>query len=193
MRRISLFCSLLLALSAPAFGQDAANFPKHEIRVGWGDMMYETAVFRNSPSAYNYGYTGHIFGEYLYGFTSVFGLGFEADFENVRWDTPQSDGHNFYNLTFMPTCRFTYYRKGIVTMYSGLGVGLTINGGSETDYKGRTTACAPALGITAYGISVNWNKLFGTFEVGGLNALVGKNEIYMAASRIFTISIGVRL
>lgn len=194
MRKFTIFfCLAFLCVTAASAQEKTPEFPRHEIRLGWGDMLYETAVFRNTPSKFNYGYTGHIFGEYQYSFNHWFGLGFEADFENVRWDEKKSSNHNFYNLTFMPTARFTYYRKGILTMYSGLGIGLTINGGTDIDYKGRSTACAPALNITAYGISVAWKQFFATFEIGGLNALVSKNEVYMAGSRLMAVSIGIRL
>ena len=191
MRRLVLFLAIVASLQT--LHAQNATFPRHEIRVGWGDMLYETAVYRNTPSRQNVKYAGHFFGEYQYNFNRWLGVGFEADFERVTWDTQNSSGQNFHNITFMPTARFTYFRKGIVTMYGGLGLGLTINGGSETDFKGRTTACAPCIGLTAYGISVAWNKLFAAFELGGLNAFINHNEVYMAGSRLLSLSIGIRL
>jgi len=188
-----LFLTIALsAISVAVFAQ--SPHPTHEWRLGWGDPMFETAVFYDNNDAYSYGFTGHIFGEYQYNFNNWLGVGFECDFENVSWTKRDETKANFYNLGLMPTVRFTYFRKGIVTMYSGLGIGLNINGGSEQDYKGRYTVCAPLLNITAYAVSVNWlPNWFATFEFGGLNALNGKQEIFMVGSRLFSISIGYRL
>lgn len=186
-RIISVAVAVLFAVAASA--QTTSN----EVRIGWGDMFYESAVFHNTPSRNNYHHTGHFFAEYQRNLTKWLGVGFEADIEGVNWtNTKTKANDNFYNLCLFPTVRFTYFRKGIVTMYSGLGFGLNINGGSETDYLGRKTVCAPLINITAYAISLNWNNLFGTFEIGGLNAENGKNEVFMAGSRILSISFGYR-
>lgn len=193
MSRVGSTLILLFLTTFVAVGQEK-GYNTHEWRLGWGDMMFEHAIYHNTPENYNYCHIGHFFGEYQCNLTNWFGLGFEGDWEKVLWDTEGKTDCNFYNLSFLTTMRFTYYRKGIVTMYSGLGAGLTINGGSELDYKGRKTIVAPALNITAYGISFNFTPhWFGTFEIGGLNALNGKNEVLMAASRIFSLSIGYRL
>lgn len=202
MKRFALSALTVLLASLTLSAQDSVQFPRHEVRIGWGDMAFEHGAFYNTYSKSNYRYAGHFFGEYQYAVANWFGVGFEADYEQVTWDvnasqgqtlpTPEKD-HFFYNLTLMPTLRFTYFRKGAVTMYSGLGFGLTVNGGSDLDYKGRKVTSSPALGITAYGISVGWGKVFIAAELGGLNAMVSKDEIYMAASRLLSLSIGLRL
>lgn len=191
---------LSLALSIiSVVGLAQTGHPTHEWRLGWGDPMFETAVFYDNAEQYGHAYTGHIFGEYQYNLKRWLGLGFECDFENVDWQTLNRQTNNvgkdnFYNIGLMPTVRFTYFRKGIVSMYSGVGVGLNINGGSEKDYLGRYTVCAPLLNLTAYAVSVNWlPNWFATFEIGGLFALNGKQEVFMLGSRLFSISIGYRL
>lgn len=201
---IPLIAVILLTATHTATAQTPAtpSYPKQEWRLGWGDMMYETGVYYNTPTDFKHSYSGHIFGEYQYNLNSWLGVGGEIDWEGVWWThrdgsftAPTAERKaNYFNLSIMPTVRFTYYRKGIVTMYSGVGLGLNINGGTEIDYKGRQTVCAPVLNITAYGISLNWNPhWFGTFEIGGLNSLNGKQEIFMIGSRLFSISIGYRL
>jgi len=192
MKKLTLITAFL-ALALPAFALDPA--PAMEVRVGWGDPMYESAVFYNSTQKNKYSYTGHFFAEYLHSISDWFGLGIQADVEGVYWNSAKSESRdNFHNISFFPTARFTYYRKGIVTMYSGIGLGLNINTGSETDYLGRRTVCSPLINITAYAISVNFTpNWFGTFEIGGLNALNGKQEFFMLGSRLLSISFGYRL
>lgn len=163
------------------------------VRLGWGDPMFETAVWYKSGTKSDYRYSGHVFGEFQYPLTGWLGVGFEADFSKVSWDGGMESRDYFTNLCLIPTVRFTYYRKGRVTMYGGLGYGLNINSGTEKDYKGRTTACAPVLNLTAYGISVGFGHWFGAFELGGLNCLIGKQEIYMVGSRLLSLSIGYSL
>ena len=39
---------------------------RNELRVGWGDMLYERAMYHNSNGTDHYRYTGHVFAEYQY-------------------------------------------------------------------------------------------------------------------------------
>ena len=184
---VSFLATLLLPLWA------SAQTPSNEVRIGWGDPLFETAVYYNNSTKTGYHYSGHIFAEYQRSILSWLGVGFETDFESVSWTmVKEGDKGNYFNLSFFPTVRFTYFRKGMVTMYSGLGLGVNINGGTETDYRGRKTICAPLVDITAYAISLNRGNFFGTFEIGALNAVNGKNEIFMAGSRLLAISLGYR-
>ena len=179
---------LLPLISSMAYDREENAALKHEVRIGWGDSMYESAVFYNSYSRSNYRYSGHLFGEYQYHFNHFLSAGLQLDWEKVSWN----DGEYFTNLSILPDVRFTYFHRPWVNMYSGLGIGLCVNSGTDVDYKGRTTACSPCVGLTAFGISVGRNGWFGSFEIGGLNALVGTNEIYMAGSRLLSISFGYR-
>ena len=113
----------------------------------------------------------------------------QLDWEKVSWNSNEF----FTNFSIIPDVRFTYFRRPWLNMYSGLGYGLCINSGTDVDYLGRTTVCCPVLSLTAFGISVTHPKgFFGSFEIGGLNAIVSKNEIYMAGSRLLSISFGYR-
>jgi hypothetical protein len=92
----------------------------------------------------------------------------------------------------MATTRFTYLHSKYVSLYSGLGVGLNINTGSELDYRGRKTVLAPALNLTVLGMSVGDEKWFGAVEFGGLYSLMNMHEVYLTGSRMFTLSVGRR-
>ena len=193
MRKLVLASATLALLLIPLCASAQTSFPVNEVRVGWGDPMFETAAFYNNSTKNDYRYSGHFFAEYQHNFLKWLGVGFETDFERVSWNVVKDGSRgNYYNLSFFPTVRFTYFRKGIVTMYSGLGVGLNFNGGTETDYLGRKTICAPLVDITAYAISLDFGNFCGTFEIGALNSVLGKNTIFMAGSRLLSLSIGYR-
>jgi hypothetical protein len=124
------------------------------------------------------------------------------DYSGVVWDKVQRNGIgeeikrdkncNFHNIAIMVTTRFTYLHSKYVLLYSGLGVGLNINTGSEIDYRDRKTALAPALNLTVLGMSVGNEKWYGAVEFGGLYSLMNIQEVYLAGSRMFTLSVGCR-
>jgi len=204
-----------LIFSVPAFAQetvekDILEFqPKSEcakkvtpiVRIGWGDMMFEAASWYTNSTNFNYRYIGHFFGEFQYPLLDWLSVGFMADWSSVNWDTratwdgPVIDRNRcFTNISLVPEIRFTYFRKGRVEMYSGLGYGLNVNTGTELDWMNRKTACATVLDLTLYGISVGCDRWFASFDLGGLNSVVHmKREVYMLGSRIFSFSIGYRL
>lgn len=155
-------------------------------------MAFEKVAFRNSQQNTGYRYAGHFFAGYRYSFYKWLSVGFDADFSSVSWKENGHPGHNSQNIALLPSARFTYFDKGIVRMYGGLGAGVNVNTGSEIDFKGRRTIVAPALNPVFYGISLNWKNYFGAFELGGLFSANGKNEIFLG-SRIISVAIGVRL
>lgn len=194
---------------------------KHEIRIGWGDQMFETlnwqttsaiAVLPQSdflhPEDYRqsrdeqYRYTQHWFAEYQYRVNRWFGAGLMFDGSGVLWKNVVRDGygkeisstnHNFYNLLILPTARFTYYNHKYVSLYSSLGVGLDINGGTETNMWGKKTDYGFAFSAAVLGVSANYQRWFWTFEYGGTYALKSGNEVFLLKSRIFSLSFGVHL
>jgi len=196
MKKIALISLFLLTVSSSLRAQE---FPRHEWRAGWGDMRYEKAVFFDRAELYDYHHNGHFFTEYQYGTLPWLGVGAKVDFLNVNWKSRYDDDKHYYcNLCIIPELRFTYMRKGLFSMYSGIGVGLLINGGSETDYLGRRTVCAPVYDLTAVSCSVQWGKgaasrWFSTLELGCMVSLNNKREVFMLGSRLISISIGYRL
>lgn len=194
--------------------QIASNRP-HELRIGWGDQLFETLVWYNKPyytlypesfvGVYNenHRYTQHWFLEYQYRIKYWFNFGAMVNYSGVLWDEVHRNGKgeelsrekdkHFHNISMLITLRFTYLHSKYVSMYSGLGVGLNLNTGSEIDYWGRQTVIAPALNMTVLGLSIGNEQWFGAFEFGGLYSLMNSNEVYLAGSRMFTASVGVRL
>ena len=186
----------------------------HEVRIGWGDQLFETLVWYNQPhptlypETYigkyeeRYRYTQHWFVEYQYRVRYWVNVGAMIDYSGVIWDKVRRNGIgeevssekncNFHNIAIMATARFTYMHSKYVLLYSVLGAGLNINTGSEIDYRGRKTTMAPALNLTVLGMSVGNEKWFGAVEFGGLYSLMNMNEVYLAGSRMFTLSVGCR-
>ena len=186
----------------------------HQLRIGWGDQMFETLVWYHQPHSTIYPesyigqyeedfrYVQHWFAEYQYRVRYWFNVGAMVDYSGVLWDKVHRNGKgeelereedcNFHNIAILLTMRFTYFHSKYVSLYSGLGAGLNINTGSELDYHDRYTACAPALNITALGMSVGNERWFGAVEFGGLYSLMNMYEVYMAGSRMFTVSVGCR-
>ena len=186
----------------------------HEVRIGWGDQLFETLVWYNQPHSTlypesyigqyeeEYRYVQHWFAEYQYRVRYWFNVGAMVDYSGVVWDKVRRNGAgeevsrdedcNFHNIAIMFTTRFTYMHSKYVSLYSGLGLGLNINTGSELDYHHRKTALAPALNLTVLGMSVGNEKWFGAVEFGGLYSLLNMHEVYLAGSRMFTLSVGCR-
>lgn len=187
----------------------------HELRIGWGDQMFETLVWREVgypvgiPSTYqgiyqeNFRYTQHWFAEYMYNVNYWYGIGMLFDYSGVLWDNVTRNGEGkvmntvdnrcFHNISIMPVIRFSYMHTEYISLYSALGIGLNLNTGTEIDYKGRTTALAPVMNISLLGLRVGKGRWYGIMELGGMLSLVDTNEIYMFGSRIFTASVGCRL
>lgn len=187
----------------------------HEIRIGWGDQMFETFMWRNQgyitvmPPTYqatyneHFRYTQHWFVEYLYNVNYWYSFGAQIDYSGVIWDEVTRNGegleiqreknHSFHNISILPTVRFSYFHREYTSLYSSIGVGININTGTELDYKSRQTAVAPAVNIALLGLRVGKGRFYGLIEIGGLFSLVTSDEVYMLGSRIFTTSFGVRL
>ena len=200
-----LFFALSTVFSLKAMTRDSICSKPNEFRIGWGDMMFETAVFHADHYTGNYRYTGHLFTTYQHRFLPWLSAGLCFDYEHVLWQksidkipftkstTDQRVNADFFNLCFIPQVRFTYYWSKYVNLYSGLGCGLLINGGSERNFRGQKTAFSPVLEITALGVQVGNDHWFGTIELGGLNAMSSLVDFYMLASRLFSASVGYRL
>ena len=188
---------------------------RNEIRIGWGDQLFETLMWHNPnnytlsmPKDYrqtyheNYRYHQHLWLEYQYRFAYWFSLGAMMDCSEVAWDDVVRNGqgieqrrdpnHYFYNVVIMPTIRFTYFHHPNVNFYSGLGLGMDVNGGTEKNAKGHTVDVGAALNITVFGISANYQRWFAAVDFGGMYALKNVNTIFMASSRIINVSIGAR-
>ena len=211
---------VLLALSCAVFSVQAETKWDHithrnELRIGWGDQLFETLMWHNPtsivksmPTTYSqtyhedYRYFQHLWIEYQWRFTHWFSMGAMADGSAVKWDDVtrngqgveigRDPGHYFYNIIVMPTIRFTYFHHPNVNLYSGLGIGVDINSGTETNTKGQYTDFGAAVDVTVFGVSANYDRWFMTVDFGGMTAFKNSQAIYLAASRMINVSIGAR-
>jgi len=188
---------------------------KNELRVGWGDQLFESLMWHNPTSIIttmpaswqktyheNYSHNQHIWVEYQRRFNRWFGLGAMMDMSEVGWNDVTRDGTGaelsrsdrkyFYNVVIMPTVRFTYFHHPNVNLYSGLGLGVDINGGTEANAKGQKTDIGAAFNLTVFGVSANYKRFFCSFDLGGMFALKNKDTIFMASSRMLNVGLGVR-
>lgn len=215
MRRLSkivtaLFLTVIGLSSAFCQNEKPAIDYRHSVRIGWGDMITETILFRptlsgtwSNPNAlpdnylhhetFDFGYTGHLFTEYQYRLTKVTSLGIQADMEGIFWKEGVFDKyHNLvseatsvrnWDVTLLATARFTYFDRPWVRLYSGLGVGVLF----AFDNQGGFGA-APAFNLNWIGAEVGKGPWGGSFELGGLNALANTKTFYQFFSRIFSLS-----
>jgi len=206
MKKILLIVLSLLPLVLMAENMTDRSWHRHEIRIGYGDPLFETMVWHESSAnfslerTYNYRYSGHIFGEYHYRPNAWFSYGGQIDYQQVWWTVGSNQIYdkivekecNFFDISIMPTYRFTFFWTDWVNLYCGGGFGLFINGGSEKDYLERQVTFAPVFDLRLLGISIGRDMFFGTFDFGGMFAFRGASEIYMVGSRMMSASFGVR-
>ena len=209
---IAFFCLAATASAETKWGYLERH---NEIRIGWGDQLFESLMWHNPTSIAttmpetwqatykeNYKHYQHLWLEYQWRFTHWFSLGAMFDGSGVSWDNvtrngkgvelSRSDQQYFYNLVIMPTVRFTYFHHPNVNLYSGIGIGMDINGGTEVNGYGQHTVVGFAINGTVFGVSANYDRWFMTVDFGGLTALRDANNFYMAVSRIINVGIGAR-
>lgn len=205
---ILLLAAWLAPVAMHAETKENRDQLKHEFRIGYGDPMFETMRWKDEPTKLgipmnarqDYRYTGHIYGEYMYRVNSWLGVGGQLDFGATMFNyntyklnadgnqyLAGSDPRYFYDVCLMPSVRFTYFHHEWVNLYSGVQLGVGIHG----DYKGRTE-CGAAFGLTALGVSVGREHLFGTFEFGGLSNIQSLTAIYTLWTKWFNVSVGYR-
>lgn len=220
---IILTLAIMLAVtSLKAETRHERDSLRHEIRIGWGDQMFESLMWQvTSPVAYypktdfldpadvrqhrdeGYKYHQHWFAEYQYRVNRWLGVGFMLDCSGVSWKTVTRDGYGevlqssskkyFCNIAMMPDVRFTFFNHEYVSLYAGLGLGLNVNSGTEKDIFEKYTDVGFAANATLFGVAVNYKRWFLNFEHGGIFSLKDSETVYMVMSRMFSISIGVTL
>lgn len=215
---IALFFILFPVLAATnihAEEKDKQDFYRHEVRIGWGDQMFEKMMWHNTgyivtslPESEtlgyeeNYRYAQHIFAEYSYSFYSWLSAGMLFDASSCIWDDVTRNGAGveisreanrfFSNYAFIPNVRFTYFRRPYINIYSGLGLGLAINTGTTKNIYGQKTVCGIAGNLTMVGISGNYKQWFATAELNVYAAAKDTSHIFLFGSRFVTLSIGMR-
>ena len=210
---LALLC--FVAFNVAAESQWAYLNRRHEMRIGWGDQLFESLIWHNPtsyvramPAAYeqvyqeNFHHDQHIWLEYQWRYKGWFSFGAMTDISFVHWDevtrngrgaeVARDKGHYFYNLVIMPTMRFTYFHHEYVNIYSGIGFGMDINGGTEVDAHGKKTDVGAAVNFTVIGFSANYDRWLWSVDFGGMYALKNTDVIYMASSRIINVGFGAR-
>lgn len=182
----------------------ASAQPRHQVRLGWGDPLFETMAFHEGASpvgefvrTHDYCYTGHFFAEYLYRLTKVVSLGIQTDLEGIFWKETQTDAYRKpigpssssrnYDLSILPTVRLTFLDTPWVQLYAGGGIGLM----TAFD-NARNLELAPVLSLTPFAIQVGKGPWSGSLELGGLTSLKSDNKIYMLCSRLVSVSVNYR-
>lgn len=203
---ISVLCPLLVGLSASA-QQKPASFYKHEISVGVGDMLFETAIWHDQVHREygqigseidlfentDYSYTPHLFIEYYYRVSDWFNIGFDYDFQYTSWTEEHynaagfktgTSSEKFYNLCLMPSMRFNYLNKKHFNLYSIISLGLDVNGGTKADCFGKKTLVGAAADLRLIGFKFGSGHCWGFVDLGLLAALKDQNTIFLLGSEL---------
>lgn len=204
---LSFFALTVLGvgLSAADISSDSLKC-RQEIRLGIGDMMFETLVWNNqihkqyaSASAYlfpekrDYWYLPHISGEYSYHILPWLSVGAVLDFQMTGWNTYVYDGRNelvecrkenFTNLCIMPLARFNYFRREHVGLYSAITVGIDFNGGTEVDGFGHHTRAGLATDLRLIGVTAGNGHWWGFAELGGIFAMRNPRNLFLVGSEL---------
>ena len=175
MRKAILIILLLLPLTAWA-----GNPPKHHLRLGWGDMLYESLVFPSASKAKGgNGYSGHLFAGYQYNLTPVVSVGGQLDYEAIRC----SDMNN-YDLVLMPTIRFTYLDSDWAELHSGMGVGILAAFDNQGGFE-----MAPAMDLNFVGVQLGQGPLRMGLDLGCMISLMNTHKIYLMGARLLSVSL----
>lgn len=216
MKKILL--TLLIAFSATLNLRAESEFEyeayRNEVRLTMGDPFFESLIWHNDTHGdlhnqiddfsiflerQRCAWTPHFAIEYDFRLYNWLSLGAQVDYQYTSWHVLGYNNQNmilsdkrenFYNLSFIPKARFTYLFHEYINLYSGIGVGININGGSEVDLHGKNTVVAPVIDLTVLGIKAGYNRWYGLFEIGGLTSLKDDETIYMLFSKLFTLGAG---
>lgn len=185
---------------------------RHEVRLGIGGTAFERTFFPNSihmsytdrPSTASYvekqshSYLPHFFVEYDYTFLPWLTVGGQIDVGSFSWKNNTYKGgssliystekQNCQNITIQALCRFNWLRRKYFGLYSGLGLGVGINTGTEVDIYGKHTGVGVAVTPVLIGCTGGAGHWFGSLEISGINSLRGVHELYLVGGRMISIS-----
>ena len=142
--------------------------------------------------------SGHLFLGYRYDVNSWFSAGAEVDWFYLWSNSVHRNGYgeivgtydyHLHQLTIMPSIRFTYFRRPLVELYSGLGLGYTMYEGSYGVQHGFT------FSPTLFGVNVGNEHWFGEVELGGMATVTTSwfgNPGVLFSSRLLSVAVGYR-
>lgn len=184
MRRFLIL--ILLGVCAFCRAGNLPQGPRHQVRVGWGDMIFETLAFHKNVERSHVGYTGHIFTDYQFRCSKRVSVGAQADFEGIFWDEATGRSRN-YNTTVLGLVNFHWMDSEWVRLYSGLGAGVLI-----AFDNAHTCKLVPATNLTFLGVQVGKGHWAASLDLGMLNAFTGTTKVYMLGSRMLSASVVYR-
>lgn len=178
---------ILLLLWLVALGLSAAAQDRYLVRVGAGDSLFESLVFHPADETAHYTYSGHWFADFHYKLTRVVSVGGQLDWQSICWD--RSDGPRLknYDLSILPTVRFTWLDRKWVRLYSSLGAGLLV----AWDNDGGREA-APVFNLNGIGIQFGDGPWCGSADLGFMVSLKNVNHIYLMGARILSVGVNYR-
>lgn len=142
--------------------------------------------------------SGHLFLGYRYDVNSWFSAGAEVDWFYLWSNSVHRNGYgeivgkydsHLHQLTIMPSIRFTYFRRPLVELYSGLGLGYTMYEGSYGVQHGFT------FSPTLLGVNVGNEHWFAELELGGMATVTTSwfgNPGILFSSRLLSVAVGYR-
>ena len=183
------------------------SISRHSLRIGIGDMMFETVCWHNEihkdysaisdgiskSENVNFRYTPHFSAEYSYMALDWLSLGLVCDFQYTSWDRKyynnrnlltNSSRENFFNLSLLLNVRFNYFRRKHFGIYSSIAPGIDINGGSEADGFGRHTLAGAAVDLRLVGLTAGGGSHWGFIEFGMMAALKNPDSIFLFGSQL---------
>ncbi|MBP3203286.1 MAG: hypothetical protein J6M31_06770 [Bacteroidales bacterium] len=161
--------------------------PRHLVRLGWGDMLFETLAFHPTGNTSGYGYTGHVFADYHYSLTRVVSVGAQIDFQGIFWTEDASRRSRNYDLCILPSARFTWLDKPWVRLYSGLGAGVLF----AFDNAGEHAAL-PVFNLNSIGVQIGKGRWSGFIDLGFMVAIKNVSQVYMVGSRLVSVGVNYR-
>ena len=141
---------------------------------------------------------GHLFLGYQYYFNHWLSAGCELDWLRSQYRSDYLNGYGdlverarityLDQMTFMPTVRLTYFRRPLVELYSGLGLGYTL-------YADSFVSHGFAISPTLFGLNLGNEHWFAELELGGMATIatswVGRTG-WLFSSRILSLAFGYR-
>lgn len=156
-------------------------------------LMDCSVITYNGPKQF-----GHVFLGYRYDVNSWLSAGAEADWLYIWGSNSYRNGYgvflgdypySLHQFTIMPTVRFTYYRRPMIDLYSGLGLGYTFYDRGLCDVHGFT------FSPTLFGVNVGNEHWFAELELGSMATVatswVGRTGL-LFSSRIVSAAVGYR-
>jgi len=192
MKKLTLLTvSFVLICMVSASAQEKSGKQKNDqvnlyndfyISYGIGSVLY----FSNQNSDYNKTTTGTFLIGYSRSINRVIAVGFQLSYGNVEKTTTAAyltDSWYKYNDNYwqgMAGVRFRYLNKPMFCMYSGVGIGVTMDYYSETSasYSRTGQKLLPAAQLTLLGFRVGRAiSFFGEFGIG-TNSIVNAGVSY---------------